>query len=311
MNQIYSPILEMMAFVLGLLTLSSGVAWYLLRKSRSEEQLVTLLNLNDRIKGWWVLILVFFTACFLGKGTLVCLFALVSFFALREFLSIMPTHGADHWSLSLSFFVILPFQYYLVWIGWYGLLTIFIPVYVFLFLPSLSIFQGEVDDFLPRIAKNQWGVMLAIYCISYVPALLILGKGQAGLELIFYLLIVVQLSDVFQYTFGKLFGKTKLAPRVSPSKTVEGLVGGGCAAIVAGSWLAPYCGLSLLEGGVCASVIVVMGFLGGLVLSGIKRSMGVKDWGYLIEGHGGMLDRVDSVCFAAPIFFHLVRYWVF
>jgi phosphatidate cytidylyltransferase len=153
--------------------------------------------------------------------------------------------------------------------------------------------------------------MLTVYCVSYAPAVLLLhipGYQGQSLLLMLYLLLVVQISDVLQYVFGKLFGRHKLAPRVSPSKTVEGLVGGGLSAIAIGAcmwWITPFtfwgsAGMSL--------VIVLAGFLGGLALSAVKRSIGAKDWGSMIEGHGGILDRLDSVTFAAPIFFHIVHY---
>jgi phosphatidate cytidylyltransferase len=121
--------------------------------------------------------------------------------------------------------------------------------------------------------------------------------------------IVVQLSDVLQYVWGKLFGRTRIAPNLSPSKTVEGFVGGVASATLIGAglwWITPF---TPLQAGLMAFVIAMMGFFGGLVMSAIKRDRGVKDWGHLIEGHGGLIDRLDSVVFSAPIFFHLTRYW--
>ena len=137
------------------------------------------------------------------------------------------------------------------------------------------------------------------------------GYSESGQNvlLLFYLLLIVQMSDVMQYVFGKLFGKTKIAPVVSPSKTVEGLVGGGASAVAIGAamwWITPF---TPLESAGMALIIVLMGFLGGLALSAVKRSLGVKDWGTMIEGHGGVTDRMDSVTFAAPIFFHITRYY--
>jgi phosphatidate cytidylyltransferase len=154
--------------------------------------------------------------------------------------------------------------------------------------------------------------MITVYCISHAPALLLLKiKGYEGSSvlLLFYLLLVVQLSDVLQYVFGKLFGKTKLAPSVSPSKTVEGLIGGGLSTTLIGSALYSITPFTWFESLAMSFVIVTMGFLGGLALSAVKRSLGAKDWGVMIEGHGGMMDRLDSVSFAAPIFFHLVRFF--
>jgi len=119
----------------------------------------------------------------------------------------------------------------------------------------------------------------------------------------------VQSSDVFQYIWGKLFGRRKVAPAISPSKTVEGLAGGVLSATILGAflwWITPF---SVWQAALMALAINVMGFFGGLVMSAIKRDRGVKDWGDLIEGHGGMLDRLDSVVFAAPVFFHLTRFF--
>jgi len=212
----------------------------------------------------------------------------------------------------LSFYILVPAQYALIGYDQYGTFAIFIPVYAFLLLPAIATFGADTENFLERTAKIQWGIMIAVYCVSYAPALLLLDiPGYEGSDalLLFYLLFIVQLSDVLQYVFGKLFGKTKLAPHVSPSKTVEGLVGGGLSTTAVGGamwWITPFTWQQSL---LMSFVIVVMGVLGGLTLSAVKRSLGAKDWGVMIEGHGGMLDRLDSVSFAAPIFFHLTRFF--
>ncbi|MGE4296357.1 MAG: phosphatidate cytidylyltransferase, partial [Campylobacterales bacterium] len=248
----------------------------------------------------------------LGATITLVLFAFISFFALREFITLTPTRPSDHASLVLSFYLFIPMQYLLIGIEWYGLFSIFIPVYVFLLLPVVMILSADTQEFLSRISKIQWGLFIAVYAISYAPALLMLDipgyEGKNAL-LLLYLLVVVQLSDVFQYVFGKLFGKRKIAPAISPSKTVEGFIGGALSATLIGAglwWMTPF---SPLESAGMAFVIVLMGFFGGLVLSGVKRSLGAKDWGALIQGHGGMMDRMDSVSFAAPVFFHLTRYF--
>jgi phosphatidate cytidylyltransferase len=156
--------------------------------------------------------------------------------------------------------------------------------------------------------------MICVFCISHVPALLTLpipGFEGRNLLLIAFLVIVVQGSDVLQYVWGKLLGRRKVAPELSPSQTWEGLIGGVASATLLGAglyWATPF---NPWQAGALALLICIMGFLGGLVMSAIKRDRGVKDWGTMIEGHGGMLDRLDSVIFAAPIFFHAVRYfWV-
>lgn len=298
--------------VLGLLVVASLVGWILHLRVRTEQRRAVIENLNSRIRAWWAMVAVFAVAFGVGKTATLVLFGLMSFFALREFITLTPTRRGDHVPLFLSFFVLIPVQYVLIGDGWYGLFAVFIPVYAFLILPAVAALSADIESFLERTAKIQWGVMITVFCVSHAAALLLLDipgyNGQNAL-LIFYLVLIVQLSDVLQYVFGRLFGRTKVAPVVSPSKTVEGLVGGGVAATLIGAgmyWITPFSPLQALA---MALVIVVMGFLGGLALSAVKRSMGVKDWGTMIEGHGGMLDRIDSLSFASPIFFHLTRYY--
>jgi phosphatidate cytidylyltransferase len=176
----------------------------------------------------------------------------------------------------------------------------------------LTALSGDTSRFLERISEQQWGIMLSVYCISHVPALMTLdipGFEGKKLLLIAFLVATVQGSDVLQYVFGKLFGKHRIAPNISPSKTWEGFVGGVASASLLGAglaWLTPF---SPLQAGALAATACVMGFFGGLVASAIKRDRGVKDWGHMIEGHGGMLDRADSLVFSAPVFFHIVRYF--
>lgn len=298
--------------ICGLLTLASLIGYVLTRKVASETGRATVDNLNARIKAWWVMVAIFALSFGLGKSATVVLFALTSFYTLREFVSLTPTRAADHLLLVGAFYVLLPLQYWLIWTDWYALFTILIPVYGFLLLPSLAALKGDAEQFLLRVSRIQWALMLTVYCISHAPALIMLdipGYDGQGFLLLFFLITVAQLSDVMQYVFGKLTGRTKIAPVVSPSKTVEGLVGGGLSAVLAGAslwWITPF---APVEAAAMGLAIVAMGFLGGLALSAVKRSMGVKDWGTMISGHGGVLDRMDSLSFAAPVFFHLTRYF--
>jgi phosphatidate cytidylyltransferase len=300
---------ELMGGILGLLIIASIVGWAL-RRRRGTNAVIE--NLNARIRAWWVMAAVL-AACFLlGNVATLVLFGIASAFALREFITLTPTRPGDHLPLVVCFYVLLPVQYWLIGTDWYNLFAIFLPVYGFLSLPVLTAISGDTELFLERVTKIQWGVMITVYCISYAPALLLLdvpGYRDQSLFLLIYLLLVVQISDVLQYVFGKLFGRHKIAPHVSPSKTVEGLVGGGGSAIAIGTalwWVTPFTPLQACG---MATVIVLSGFLGGLALSAVKRSLGAKDWGSMIEGHGGMLDRLDSVSFAAPVFFHFTRYF--
>jgi phosphatidate cytidylyltransferase len=208
------------------------------------------------------------------------MFAFASFFALREFVTLTPTRSGDYVPLLLGFYLLVPLQYALIGFDQYGTFAICIPVYAFLFLPAAASLAGDTEDFLARSAKLQWGMMITLYCISYAPALLLLDIPRyqgADTLLVFYLLFIVQFSDVMQYVFGKLFGRTRLAPQVSPSKTVEGLIGGGLSATAAGGalwWITPFTWQQSL---LMSFIIVVMGVLGGLTLSAVKRSLGAKD----------------------------------
>ena len=306
-----NPMVPLIGGVAGLLLVASAIGFVLSRKVASDNARATVDNLYARIKAWWLMVALFAIAFLFGKTVTLVLFALTSFYCLREFLSITPTRPEDHRAVAAAFYLFIPLQYWLIATDWQTMFTILIPVWAFLLLPLLAVVKGETEDFLQRTARIQWALMLTVFCISHAPALLILrfdGFAQ-NFMLLFFLITIVQLSDVLQYVFGKLFGRHKVAPRVSPAKTWEGLLGGGLSATAIGAalwWITPF---SPLQAAAMALAIVVAGFCGGLVLSAIKRSLGAKDWGTMIEGHGGALDRMDSVSFAAPVFYHLANYF--
>jgi phosphatidate cytidylyltransferase len=298
--------------VLGVLVVASVAGWMLQRRFGTGPARATIDNVNARIRAWWLMVSIFFAAVATGLAGSVLLFSLVSFLALREFVTLAPTRLGDHRALFWSFFVATPLQYYLVWIGWYGLFSILIPVYLSMVLAIRTTLAGDTERFLERTATSYWGLMICVYFISHVPALLTLdipGYERENGKLMVFLVLVVQISDVLQYIWGKLLGKTRVAPSISPNKTWTGLVGGSLSATAIGTalwWITPF---SPAVAALMAFVLTLMGFAGGLIMSAIKRDRGVKDFGTLIEGHGGVLDRIDSLCFAAPIFFHLVRYF--
>ncbi|HKS33789.1 MAG TPA: phosphatidate cytidylyltransferase [Enterobacteriaceae bacterium] len=292
----------------GILIVASLIGFIL----SCRKQNATISNLNARIRAWWVMCTIAVIAMLIGPTGSVVLFALMSFFALRECITLMPTRRGDHEALFWCFFIILPVQYLLVGIQWYSVFVIFIPVYAFLFIPARVAIAGDTHQFLERSAKIQWSLMMAVYCVSHAPALLMLsipGYEGENIKLILFMMIVVQISDVLQYVFGKLWGKRPIVPKLSPNKTVEGFVGGLLSASLVGAglwWVTPF---NPLQAFFISLLITLLGFLGGLCMSAIKRDRGVKDFGAMLEGHGGMMDRIDSLCFAAPVFFHVVRYW--
>ncbi len=305
-------LLRLFGGLMVLLVVATVVGRLIERRTHDEKAMATVQNLNARINAWWAMSAVFALAVVVGPIGSVILFALLSFLALREFITLVPTRASDHRALLWSFFVIPPLQYLLVGLHWYGLFTILIPVYAFLFLALRIAISGDTTHFLERVSAIQWALMICVYSLSYAPALLglsIRGHGTPGPTLLLFLVIVVQGSDVLQYIFGKLFGRQKIAPHVSPSKTLEGFLGGIAAATLLGAliwWATPF---SVWQAGLQALVIALTGFGGGLVMSAVKRDRGVKDFGNMIAGHGGILDRVDSLTFAAPIFFHITRFF--
>lgn len=295
-----------------LLAIASAIGWVLARRATTPQSIDTVRNLVDRINAWWVMVAVLAAAFLLGRTVTLVVFGLMAYFALREFVTLTPTRRADHEPLFWAFFVFLPLQYWLVGTGWYGMFTILIPVYGFLFLPLRSALNADAQGFLARTARTQWALMVCVYCVSHAPALLTLelpGFDGSRVALLLWLLLVVQLSDVLQYVWGKLAGRRPIVPRLSPNKTVEGFAGGIGSASLIGTLLAPVTPFTHGQAFGIALLVCLLGFAGGLVMSAIKRDAGIKDFGAMIEGHGGVLDRIDSLCFSAPVFFHVVRYF--
>jgi phosphatidate cytidylyltransferase len=272
----------------------------------------TIANVNARIGAWWMMSAAFLVATLTGGIGSLVLFGLISMLALREFVTLSPTSRADHRALAWAFFVVIPLQYLLVGIEWYGLFSILIPVYAFLLVATRIVLAGETEGFLERAATIQWGLMACVYCVSYAPALMLLdidGYDSRSGKLLLFLVVVVQASDVLQFVWGKLVGRRRIAPTISPNKTWEGFVGGVvCATLVGTSlwWATPF---NPWQAAAMSLLISLAGFAGGLVMSAIKRDRGVKDYGGLLPGHGGVLDRIDSLLFAAPIFFHVTRFF--
>lgn len=303
---------EFIFAIFGVLIMASGIGFVLGKFAKTDGAKSTVQNLNARINSWWVMVILLLGSLASGKTGATIVFAFISFLALREFITATPTRHADHRSLFAAFFLALPLQYWLVHIQWYGLFVILIPVYAFVLLPILMVLRGDATDFLERAARTQWGLMVCVYFISHIPMMLhlpfnSLPLGNEGLVL--FLVIVVQGSDVLQYVWGKLCGRHPVAPTLSPKKTWEGLVLGILSSSALGAalhWLTP---CNAWQAFVMALLMCLLGFFGGLVMSAIKRARGIKDWGTLIEGHGGMMDRIDSLCFSAPLYFHLMSYF--
>jgi phosphatidate cytidylyltransferase len=300
-----------------------GSATFIVRALR--ERVDTSINpailetFRHRVHAWWVLCSILAAAFFFPQWATVILFGLMSFWALREFITLTPTRPGDHRTLFWVFFLITPLQFVLVGMANYPLFSILIPVYGFLFIPARIAMGGDVKRFLDRTAKIQAGLLICVYCLSYAPALLTLrlskegGDSMGNARLLFFFVLMVQLSDALQYAWAQIPSRHVIVPAINPTKTWEGLLGGSASVTLIGAalwWATPFHDSSWWMAAAMSLVIALMGFAGGLTLSAIKRDRGVKDYGTLVEGHAGVLDRIDSICFAAPVFYHFTLYWL-
>ncbi len=342
----------LLGVVLGLLAIAYVIGWLLKRYPDSGLNPALVERFNHRIRVWWMMCAILVAGLILGRVPTVILFGLVSFWALREFITMTPTRRGDHRTLFWVFFVFTPAQYVLVGLGremdLYGLYSVAIPVYGFLYITARIAISGDHKRFLERSAKIQAGLFICVYCLSFAPAVLNLDlvtskgepwgnklppitvpDGEANPEhelahlageklppdilpnagLLFYFFLIVQLEDVLQSVWSRLAGRRVIAPAISATRTWEGLMGGVASATLIGAllwWATPF---RPWEAACMSMIIAVTGFAGSMVMSAIKRDRGVADYGTLVQGHAGVMDRIDSICFAAPVFFHLTQYF--
>ncbi|MEQ1740054.1 MAG: phosphatidate cytidylyltransferase [Methyloglobulus sp.] len=310
MNWVTFPDSVRIAFLIlgGLLAIASLASIALVRFKPERDYG----ELRLRIKTWWWIVLVFAAAVLFNRTVSVCVFGFISFLAFKEYLSLIPTRRADHRVLFWAYLAI-PIQYYWVWMAWYGTFIIFIPVYMLLLLPTRMVLIGETQGFLRAIGTLHWGLMITVFSLSHMAYLLVLPEANnpAGgvVGLLIYLVFLTEINDVSQYIWGKTLGKRKIIPKVSPGKTVAGFLGGVTTTTILAVAVAPYLTpLTLTEALGAGGLIGVAGFIGDVTISALKRDLGVKDSGSILPGHGGILDRLDSLTYTAPLFFHYVYF---
>lgn len=266
-----------------------------------------------RTTSWWWMIGAFTIAIAVNQTVAIVFLAFISFLALKEYLSLIPTRRIDR-GLLLFAYLAIPLQYYWAAIEWYGMFIVFVPVWLFLFFPALMALRGDTRGFLRAVGTLSWGLMLTVFALSHMAMLLVSGNTAnpvaGGVGLLFFLVVLTQFNDVAQFTWGKLFGRHKVTPTVSPKKTWEGLIGGVLTTVAMAAVVGPYLTpMDIWWSAMAGAVLGIAGFLGDITLSAVKRDLGVKDTGGLIPGHGGILDRVDSLTYAAPAFFHFFRFF--
>lgn len=305
-NVIYSII----AIYLFLLIITAWIYWIKLTGPKKNTP-----ELISRVKTFWVILFLLSISLILKPTYAVVFWAFISYLALKEYFTIIPTRTVDRRVLFWAY-IAIPIQYYWIATHWYGMFTIFIPVYVFLFLPFRMVTLGETGGFLHAIGTLHWGVMMMVYCMSCIAALYMLPPNEhttyGAQGLIVFLLFLNQFNDAAQYFFGKKFGKHKIIPTVSPNKTVEGFLGGVFSTTLISILFAPYLTpVGHKAACILGLIIACSGFIGDIIISALKRDLGIKDTGQILPGHGGILDRIDSLMFTAPLYFHFIHYFYY
>ncbi|HEU5291540.1 MAG TPA: phosphatidate cytidylyltransferase [Cyclobacteriaceae bacterium] len=300
-------LLTVVLVIFGILIFAS-VLFFVVGKLKPQANLS---ELKSRTRSWWVMATMVLAATLISTNISYIATALLSFTAFRELYSVLGFRESDRRAIFWAY-VSIPIQYYLAYIGWYGAFIIFIPIVMFLFLPLRLVLKGNTDGIIKSMSSLQWILMLTVFGLSHMAYLLSLpelpGFSSGGRGLLLFLVFLTEINDVMQFTWGKLLGKHKIVPKVSPNKTWEGFVGGIISTTIIGYFLGFLTPLSDYQVLLISFMIAVSGFVGDIVMSSVKRDIGVKDMSTAIPGHGGILDRIDSLAYTTPVFFHLVYY---
>ena len=319
-DHLSTEVLLTLGGIVAALVVANVLVWGMQRRNPQRD----LSEVSLRLKTWWMIVGLFSLVLLISHTSSIIFLGFVSFLALKEFLSLIPTRRADHRVLFWAYLAI-PIQYYWIHSQWFGLFIIFIPVYMFMWLPTRMVSIGETDGFLRAVGTLHWGLMTTVFSLSHAAYLLVLQPGDqslvspewiseaaaqcSGISLLLLLVLLTQFNDIAQFCWGKTLGSRKIAPKVSPGKTWGGLLGGIATTVALSSLLGPWltC-LDLTRALIAGLIISVTGFFADLSISALKRDLGVKDSGFSLPGHGGILDRVDSLTFTAPMFFHFIYY---
>ena len=292
--------------IFGLLVFATILFW-IMGKVKPQGD---FLELKMRTRSWWLMATIFVLATILHPIITFVSLGLLSFFALRELSSISKNVREADRRVLIWCFLSIPIQYYLAYIGHYGLFLIFIPVFMYLWIPFMLVIIGETEDISRSMSVLPTQLMLTVFGVSHLAFLVSLpdidGFDAGGRALLLFIVFITEMNDIFQFTWGKLLGRYNILPKVSPNKTWEGLIGGVITTVIVGYFLRFLTPFSEMEVLIICGVIAITGFIGDVVVSAIKRDIGLKDTGSTIPGHGGILDRIDSLALTGPVFFHIV-----
>lgn len=311
LDKLFPTLSDELVIVIGLiigLLVTASILLFLVNKLSPATRIG---ELTARTKSWWIMAGMFIGAVFINYAISYFFLAFLSFIAFRELYSVLGFRESDRRALFWGILAI-PIQYYLAYVAWYGAFIIFIPVVMFLLLPLRLVLKGDTHGITKSIALLQWILMLSVFGISHLAYLLSLpalpGFNAGGRGLLLFLVFLTEINDVMQFTWGKLFGRHKILPKISPNKTWEGFLGGVISTTAIGYFLGFLTPLSTPQVVLVSALVAVAGFSGDVVISAIKRDKGIKDMSNVIPGHGGVFDRIDSLSYTAPVFFHLLYY---
>jgi phosphatidate cytidylyltransferase len=299
-------VLIIIAIILGILVFAT-ILFFILGKLRPGDKVQ---ELKMRTRSWWVMASIFVLATILHPIVSFIAFGLLSFAALRELSSISKNVRDEDRRVLIWCYLAIPIQYYLAYNGWFNIFIIFIPVMMFVWIPFVLVIRGITTEIGRAMSVLPTQLMFTVFSISHLAYLLSLpeipGFNAGGRGLLLYVVFLTEINDVFQFTWGKLLGRNKIIEKISPNKTWEGFVGGLITTTILAYFLRFLTPFTEIESLIVGFTVACSGFIGDIIVSAIKRDIGLKDTGALIPGHGGILDRIDSLAITAPTFFYLV-----
>lgn len=261
-----------------------------------------------RIKTWWGMFAIFCLATLFNPVVSLLSLMVLTFFALQEYFSMIKTRRADR-RLFLWAYLSIPVQFYWIYIEWYGMFIVFIPIYVFLFLPLPRLIGKGTVGFLRSVSSTQWGLMLMVFGLSHL-AYFQFATPEYGAGLVLFLVVLTQLNDVVHYLVSLYFGKRKIAPTANPQLTWEGFGIALAATTAAAYFIYPYLTpLNPLFGVLSGALIGLSGFFGCLTVSVLKRDLLIGDDEKFVALKESYLSRIDSLTYTSPVLFHFIRYF--
>lgn len=296
-------ILKIIGCGYGLLIFATVIS-YIFRHLKPQNQ--TFPKVLKIIGGWWIICALLTFSILLGQHGIVLLFLIASLLGLREYLSVQKLEFVRTPELA-AMAVLTVAHYSFIILGWKNIFLFIVPLMSFIFLPYFFLARRKINGLIQNLWASQSALMLCVYFLSFVPGLVFLNDNPTAIRKIdpiaafLFLFFTTELNDVFQFISGKLFGKLKLVAEISPNKTVAGFIGGLLCTSILSVIIAPIMlEINLWQSALLGFCISASGMSGDLMFSSLKRTYNVKDFSDLIPGHGGVLDRLDSMVFTAP-----------